>query len=97
MNDMAPMVLKYVWKYNHRDIVQTLKGACWKLLHDIDTEGGGRRRRQARALIMLGDSFRKAAKSKSQECAANGAEQEKEANDITSERIEIAIQMASSN
>ena len=55
--DMVPTLMDYVWKYNQRDIAATLKGAAWKLLHDRNAKGY--HRRQAKALVILGNSFLK--------------------------------------
>jgi hypothetical protein len=61
--------MKLVWQLIGMDISETLRGACWKVLNDrTDLQLGNRRRRrrQARALRVLGEEFLQLGKSLSQ-------------------------------
>ena len=100
--DMIPSFMEYVWRYNQRDIFKTLKGACWKLLNDNNAGGRQNRRRQAKALVVLGNSFLKVVEMKKHECTT-GISSEHDGGTSSSsgrpfmndsDRLEVAIQMA---
>jgi len=73
-----PSLMEFVWEYNQRDIAYTLKGACWKLLESVTIASKKDRRRQARALQILGKTFMKYSNvNKTMQSTAEGHAKEK--------------------
>ena len=54
-----PLLMKFVWELISMDISDTLRGACWKVIMDSRRISRRQRRRQARALRILGEEFSK--------------------------------------
>jgi hypothetical protein len=97
--DILPTLMDSVWRYNQRDIAATLKGACWKLLHDRSSKH--LHRRQAKALVISGTSFLKIVKNGKYVCDGDGeCDGDGDVNGTGREfmddanRLEVAIQMA---
>jgi len=56
---LLPQTMDFVWKFNVRDIAGAVEGACWKLLYSGTCPS---RKRQAKALAILGQTFLDVAK-----------------------------------
>lgn len=94
---LLPDMLEFVWKFNIRDIATTLRGACWKLLY---TSNCPNRRRQAKALALLGQSFLDVAKKLEESRTQGESANETDAGSTTEgymnivKRFEVASEMA---
>jgi hypothetical protein len=57
IEEMLPQILEMAWAYNAQDIAQLLEQACEKVLFNSKVQNSGERKRQAKALRMLGRTF----------------------------------------
>jgi hypothetical protein len=89
MEALSPTLMEFVWKYNQLDIAKTLQGVCWKLLRSSKNP-----HRQARALVILGQEFKRQSKTHIEVCEANASSSSSFESDQA--RIEVALQMAQS-
>jgi hypothetical protein len=105
-----PLLMKFVWELISMDISDTLRGACWKVIMDSRRVSRQKRRRQAKALRILGEEFSKLGETlmknstvlvcqnpsmnEGDEASAESCRSESDAEVDLNDRIQVAILMA---